>query len=74
MEISESEAHVRVQMEPTTVPKSVILIHLRTRMAYEATVAWSGDDGLGLRFSCAHDLRNPSTPELEAMSAHCAGH
>jgi hypothetical protein len=74
MDISGSKARVRVRIEPTSVPKRMALIHLRARVAYEATVVWKDDDFLGLELTCEYDLNNPSTPELQAMSLQCLGH
>jgi hypothetical protein len=74
MEISGSKARVRVRIEPTLVPKWMALIHLRARVAYEATVVWKDGDFLGLELTCEYDLKNPSTPELQAMSLQCLGH
>lgn len=74
LEISPDEAHVRVHVEPGNVPKNVFLVHYRTWLAYEAVVTDVGDDTLMLEFIAAHDLKDPATPELEAMSQACAGH
>src|SRR5215472_808538 len=57
-----SEAGARVQLQPgPPVPTDVYLVHLRERVAYEATVAWRRGNDLGLRLGTRHDLENPAT-------------
>ena len=73
LDISDSGAHVQTHLDAATLPRSVFLIHLQNRIAWEATVVWCDDDRLGLRFSRTHDLKNPATPELKAMSLQCDG-
>jgi len=74
LDITESEARVRIHLDRGALPKNLVLIHMSAWMAYEATVAWDDENKLGLKLHAAYDLRNPSNPELQAMSLLCAGY
>ena len=74
VDISEFGAHVVGHLEQSTIPRGLFLIHLRNKIAYECEVSWIDDDRLGLKFIRQHDLANPTTPEMKAMSEQCSGH
>jgi len=71
-DLSGSGANVLVKVDVNYIPKKVLLILLRKRVAYTATVAWRKADRIGLKFVREHDLQNPTTPELEALGRYCA--
>ena len=71
LDLSPSGAHVQTILDTASLPKSVILVHLHNRIAWEARVVWCDDDRLGLHFTLTHDLRNPSNAELRAMVQMC---
>ena len=73
MDINEQEARVRIHLDRGALPKNLVLIHLSAWKAYDATIAWDEENRLGLKLQKVHDLRNPLTAELEAMSRLCAG-
>src|SRR5579859_2819376 len=64
LDISESEARVRIHLDRGALPKNLVLIHLNAWKAYDATIAWDDENRLGLKLHQAHDLRNPETREL----------
>jgi len=70
-DLSDSGANVLVKVDVNYIPKKVLLILLRKRVAYTATVAWRKADRIGLKFVREHDLQNPTTPELEALGRYC---
>jgi hypothetical protein len=70
-DISDSGANVVVKSDVNYVPKKVLLILLRKHVAYTAMVVWRKDGRVGLRFEHEHDLRNPTTPELQVLSLYC---
>ena len=72
LDISETEARVRVHLDRGALPKNLVLIHLNAWKAYDATIAWDDENRLGLKLHRAYDLRNPETRELRAMSLLCA--
>lgn len=70
-DISVGGARVRLETR-SAVPESVILVHLRDRVAYEASVVWRKDDGtLGLKFEARHDLEDARSPGLRTLRRHC---
>jgi hypothetical protein len=70
-DISVGGARVRVETG-STIPESVILVHLRDRVAYEASVVWRKNDGtLGLKFEARHDLAAAKSPGLRSLRQHC---
>ena len=72
LDISETEARVRIHLDRGSLPKNLVLVHLNAWKAYDATIAWDDENRLGLKLHRAHDLRNPETRELQAMSLLCA--
>jgi hypothetical protein len=54
-DLSETGARVRLS-GPEPVPEQIMLIQMRTGIAYEATVAWARGRDLGLTFVAAHPL------------------
>lgn len=71
LDISESDARVRIHLDRGSLPKNLVLVHLSAWKAYDATIAWDDDNRLGLKLHGFHDLRNPETRELQAMSLLC---
>lgn len=70
-DISTGGARIRVQPGPT-VPESIILVHLRDRVAYEAIVVWRKDNGsLGLKFQAQHDLEQAISPGMRTLRRYC---
>jgi hypothetical protein len=74
LDISESEARVRIHLDRGALPKNLVLIHLSAWTAYDATIAWDDENKLGLKLHRAYDLRNPANHELQAMSLLCEGY
>jgi hypothetical protein len=72
LDISESEARVRIHLDRGALPKNLVLVHLSAWKAYDATIAWDEENRLGLKLHRAYDLRHPSSVELQAMSRLCA--
>ena len=71
LDLSDSGAHVQTILDTASLPKTVFLVHLRDRVAWEARVVWCDDDRLGLKFILMHDLRNSATADLKAMGYMC---
>lgn len=70
-DISMGGARIRVPGSHK-IPDAVILVHLRDRIAYEATVAWRKDDGtFGLKFVTRHELEQARSPGLKSLLRHC---
>jgi PilZ domain-containing protein len=70
-DISMGGARIRVPGSQK-IPDTVILVHLRDRIAYEASVAWRKDDGtLGLKFLVRHELEEARSPGLKSLLRHC---
>ena len=70
-DISMGGARVRVETG-STIPQRVILVHLRDRVAFEASVVWRKNDGtLGLKFEARHDLEEAKSPGLRSLRQHC---
>lgn len=65
-DLSETGARVRL-VGPEPVPEQVVLIQMRSGVAYEATVAWARDRDLGLNFNAAHRLDDDCPPSLAPL-------
>jgi|SRR5579871_1051333 len=75
LEISQNEAHVRVHVEPGSVPRNVFLVHYRTFTAYQASVSYVGsDDTLWLELLASFDLKANAKPELDELRQLCVRH
>jgi len=71
LDLGEGGARVRTQ-NGQKIPDKVILIRLRDRIAHEARVAWSNENGtVGLKFESTHDLDQSKTPGLKALRQYC---
>ena len=71
LDLSHAGAHVQTTLDTASLPKTLFLVHLQNRIAWEAKVVWCDDDRLGLQFILMHDLSRPATAELKAMSQMC---
>lgn len=71
VDISEIGARVRLVAE-AKVPQRLYVVRPLQRIAHEARVVWSRSEFLGLQFTRDHDLRRPTTPELDALRQACA--
>lgn len=70
VDISRTGARVRFRYDPK-IPEKLFLVQLDQKIAHEARIAWIRPDSLGLEFFGGHDLRKPTTPELEALARRC---
>jgi len=65
-DLSETGARVRLS-GPEPVPETVVLIQMRSGVAYEAAVAWAKDRDLGLTFLAAHRLNEDCPPDMAPL-------
>jgi hypothetical protein len=65
-DLSETGARVRLA-GPEPMPESVVLIQMRSGIAYEATVVWARDKDLGLTFIAAHHLDDACPPAMAPL-------
>jgi hypothetical protein len=66
---------MRIQIQPgPAIQAEVVLVHLRTHVAYQATVAWQRRGNIGLKFVSRHNLNEPETPDMEVLRQYCVEH
>ena len=73
-DLSDTGASAVVKIDSNYVPKKILLILLRKRVAYTADVVWRKAGRIGLEFVKEHDLNNPTCPDLQKISLLCDGH